>query len=234
VENGQLEVLRLLLGRGAAVDAVEVDSGFTAFHFACFHNQPECVEVLARAGCDVGRKGTDGETGWEVAERRGHAAVEERLRAIYQHFDPAETERLGGGRRDRGRGGRRDPGVKAFGSAPDRYVSGGGGGGGGGAGGAGGAGEGAGEGTGHGKKKRRKRPKKKRTAKQAPGAEPEPEPEPELEPELEPAPEPAPGAEVAPDPVAKALAALGLSEHLRAVHDIDLGAPLRLAFSHAV
>jgi ankyrin repeat protein len=84
--NGHLEVLRLLLGRGAAVDAVQLGSGFTAFQCACIYNQPECVEVLIRAGCDVGRRWTsmddEGRTGRELAEAAGHLAVVERLRAV--------------------------------------------------------------------------------------------------------------------------------------------------------
>jgi ankyrin repeat protein len=72
----------LLLGRGAAVDTVYPASGFTAFHHACFINQAGCAEVLARAGCDVGAKTKDGQTGREVAEGRGHAAVVARLRVV--------------------------------------------------------------------------------------------------------------------------------------------------------
>jgi ankyrin repeat protein len=80
--NGQPEVLRLLLARGSAVDAVDPLDGWTAFHSACFHNQPECVEALAQAGCDVGIKNGQGKTGRELAEGQGHAAVVERLRAV--------------------------------------------------------------------------------------------------------------------------------------------------------
>jgi hypothetical protein len=80
--HGQLEVLRLLLERGAAVDAVKPATGGTAFHSACDSNQPECVEALVRAGCDVGIKDQRGATGLEIAARRGHAAVVKRLRAV--------------------------------------------------------------------------------------------------------------------------------------------------------
>jgi ankyrin repeat protein len=78
--GGHLEVLRLLLGRGAAVDAVNPGTGCTAFHAACGQNKPGCAEALARAGCDVGLKTKSGQTGWGLAEARGHAAVGERLR----------------------------------------------------------------------------------------------------------------------------------------------------------
>jgi hypothetical protein len=91
--HDQLEVLRLLLEWGAAVDAVKPATcstlsgnlfpfGGTAFHSACFSNQPDCVEALVQAGCDVGIKDQCGETGREIAARRGHAAVVARLRAV--------------------------------------------------------------------------------------------------------------------------------------------------------
>ena len=72
---GQLEAVRLLLARGAAVDAVRPVSGYAALHVACRKNHSECVEALARAGCDVGLKGFDGETGRQVAEREGSSVM---------------------------------------------------------------------------------------------------------------------------------------------------------------
>jgi hypothetical protein len=64
------------------VDGVRPATGGTAFHSACFSNQPECAEALARAGCDVGRKDRHGETGRGIAEVVGHAAVVARLRVV--------------------------------------------------------------------------------------------------------------------------------------------------------
>jgi ankyrin repeat protein len=80
--TGHLQMLRLLLARGAPVDTVRPAGGSTAFHHACYNNQAECAEALARAGCDVGLKATDGRPGRELAERQGHAAVVARLRAV--------------------------------------------------------------------------------------------------------------------------------------------------------
>jgi ankyrin repeat protein len=78
--GGHLEALRLLLRRGAALDAVVPSTGGTAFHGACNGNQPECAEALMRAGCDVSLKDLEGLTGWEVAEGKDHAKVVARLR----------------------------------------------------------------------------------------------------------------------------------------------------------
>jgi ankyrin repeat protein len=81
--RGHLEVLRLLLERGAAVDTVRlVGEGGAAFHLACYSNHPECAEALVRAGCDVGIKTTDGQTGRDLAEAQGHTVVVERLAAL--------------------------------------------------------------------------------------------------------------------------------------------------------
>jgi ankyrin repeat protein len=79
---GQLEVLRLLLARGAAVDAVDPADGWTAFHAACHCNYAECAEALARAGCDVGLKDNDGNMGQQLAEARGSKEAARRLRAL--------------------------------------------------------------------------------------------------------------------------------------------------------
>jgi ankyrin repeat protein len=74
--TGQLEVLWVLLARGAAVDAVDLVNGTTAFHIACMNNQADCAEELVKVGCDVGLKDNiNGQTGREMAEARGHAAV---------------------------------------------------------------------------------------------------------------------------------------------------------------
>jgi hypothetical protein len=75
-------VLRLLLARGAAVDAVHTDHGATAFHAACVTNHLECAEILLRAGCDVGLKSKDGMTGRELAADEAHGALVERLDAL--------------------------------------------------------------------------------------------------------------------------------------------------------
>jgi ankyrin repeat protein len=97
-ELGQLEVLRLLLARGAAVDAlVDEKERWTAFHFACLENQPDCAEALARAGCDVRLKNALGLTGWQIAERQGYAVVVKRLQAL-------EAEQAVGGGRGGGGG----------------------------------------------------------------------------------------------------------------------------------
>ncbi|GBF96492.1 hypothetical protein Rsub_09834 [Raphidocelis subcapitata] len=49
---GQLDVLALLLGAGASLDAID-DDGWTALHYAASHYSPGAVQALIRAGADV-------------------------------------------------------------------------------------------------------------------------------------------------------------------------------------
>jgi ankyrin repeat protein len=79
---GRLGLLRLLLARGAAVDAADPATGCTAFHMACYSNQAECAEALARVGCDVGLKTKEGRTGRQLAEIKGHDAVVAQLLVV--------------------------------------------------------------------------------------------------------------------------------------------------------
>jgi ankyrin repeat protein len=48
--HGHPEVLRLLLARGAAVDAARAGDGCAAFNGACWNKQPECAEALIGLG----------------------------------------------------------------------------------------------------------------------------------------------------------------------------------------
>jgi ankyrin repeat protein len=67
--------VRLLLQRGAAVNAADPSTGVTAYHAACAANQPQCAEVLVLAGCVVGLEDASGRTGRQIAEDFGHTAV---------------------------------------------------------------------------------------------------------------------------------------------------------------
>eukprot|EP01045_Picozoa_sp_COSAG04_P022624 COSAG04_NODE_2583_length_3896_cov_90.326574_2_plen_556_part_00 len=80
--EGRTPILRLLLAARADVDAVHPATGDTAFHCACFSNQPDCAEALVRAGCDTTARSKGDETGQEIAEDEGNAAVLARLSAV--------------------------------------------------------------------------------------------------------------------------------------------------------
>jgi hypothetical protein len=77
---GHAGVLRELVARGADLDAAQLESGATAFHFACLRNQPECVAALVELGCDTTIKAANGMTGKQVVVQQGHGAVLDVLR----------------------------------------------------------------------------------------------------------------------------------------------------------
>ena len=79
--RGLLPIVRLLLEFRADLNAARPATGWTAFHYACAQGQPECAAALVRAGCGMSRT-VSGETGVELAGRRGHEAVVRTLREV--------------------------------------------------------------------------------------------------------------------------------------------------------
>eukprot|EP01046_Picozoa_sp_COSAG06_P042589 COSAG06_NODE_5448_length_3477_cov_10.886027_1_plen_891_part_01 len=80
---GHLHILRTLLDRkGIAIDAVEPETGSTAFHAACLNGHADCAVQLARRGCDMTLRTRNGATGKQLAERKNHTAVLAGLRAL--------------------------------------------------------------------------------------------------------------------------------------------------------
>ena len=57
---------------GAAAAGARDAAGLTPVHWACRNGHPECIGILARAGCDVDARDNDGLTGLMQA---GSAAV---------------------------------------------------------------------------------------------------------------------------------------------------------------
>jgi SWI/SNF-related matrix-associated actin-dependent regulator 1 of chromatin subfamily A len=78
---GHVGVVRELAARGADLDGAHPETGGTAFHLACFNDQPECVAALLELGCDTAITAINGRTGKQAAANQGHAAVLERLAA---------------------------------------------------------------------------------------------------------------------------------------------------------
>ena len=73
--SDELEVLQLLIESGASLDIEDCDIYWTAFHYACIHENPGCVEALVQAGCDVTIQCDEGLTGKELAEEYGRTEV---------------------------------------------------------------------------------------------------------------------------------------------------------------
>ena len=69
---GSVSLVRVLLGRGVPLDAVERRHNSTAVHAACFHGHATCVSALVAAGCDTGLRTKSGDTPKEMAQQNGH------------------------------------------------------------------------------------------------------------------------------------------------------------------
>jgi ankyrin repeat protein len=66
-ERNRPQVIKLLLSRGAIVNAVDA-KGNTAFHYACIGNYRECIWTLLQFGCNTSTKNNDGKTAIEATK----------------------------------------------------------------------------------------------------------------------------------------------------------------------
>jgi hypothetical protein len=74
VSNGHMDLMRLLLERGAEVNQANVHGG-TALVVAVFRGFEEMVSALLTSGADISRKGFWGQTMLMLASLHGHVAV---------------------------------------------------------------------------------------------------------------------------------------------------------------
>jgi hypothetical protein len=81
--GGCLSILRTLLDRKAtAIDAVGTVHGYTAFHCACVTGNAECAVELARRGCNMDLRDTQGLTGLDLARQEGHSLLITRCKLV--------------------------------------------------------------------------------------------------------------------------------------------------------
>ena len=90
--QGFLPLMRLLLEAKAEVNAVDPQTGGTAFHWTCGCDHADCTEALVRAGCDTSLRDEGGMTGRDLAQEKGHTAVLERLDALEQGSSEKTTD----------------------------------------------------------------------------------------------------------------------------------------------
>jgi len=79
--EGSVEKARLLLDHGAEVDAIDGEYRSTPLGFAARWNRQEVALLLIERGADVNRAGADWARPLAWAQRKGHAAMIELLRA---------------------------------------------------------------------------------------------------------------------------------------------------------
>jgi len=80
-ENGHADVMRLLIERGANINARTL-SDSTALIKASAANQIEVVDTLLRFGADVTALDKWGQSAFDVAAEKGHAAVVSMLKLV--------------------------------------------------------------------------------------------------------------------------------------------------------
>ena len=85
---GELKTVRNLVGVGARLD-LRNDSGWTALMVAADAGHEVVVEYLTTTKASTGIVGKDGCSALDLAKRKGHAQIVERL----QDEDPFETRR---------------------------------------------------------------------------------------------------------------------------------------------
>jgi ankyrin repeat protein len=77
----QLEIVRMLLEKGAPVDARQ-HGGWTALHEAANSGNRAMLEILLRYGADPARSNDEGRTAADIAAQRGHTELLRLLRSL--------------------------------------------------------------------------------------------------------------------------------------------------------
>ena len=73
-QEGHLPIVKTLLQHDdAAINAIDMGD-YSAFHLACFYANTDCALILAKHGCDMTLRNDNGETGKEMAEKKGRSA----------------------------------------------------------------------------------------------------------------------------------------------------------------
>jgi uncharacterized protein len=79
VSNGDIEIVRTILNRGADVDAHQ-QKGFTALQAAAGAGREDLVELLIERGVDIQALNAEGKSAADLADENGHPEVAASLR----------------------------------------------------------------------------------------------------------------------------------------------------------
>ncbi len=95
-KRGKLEAVKLLIERGAAVNAVESDVGFTPLHVAAEHKHPEVVRYLISKGADIHARNKWRQTPlWQVSWQTWHGDAEIAEILLQSGADPNTADHKG-------------------------------------------------------------------------------------------------------------------------------------------
>ena len=73
--NGHIEAVKMLVNKGADVNAKMTSNGYTALMAASYKGQFEVVKMLLAEGADVNARASDGMTALDAAAKGGHSDV---------------------------------------------------------------------------------------------------------------------------------------------------------------
>jgi hypothetical protein len=82
VQNDQISLVRLLLGKGSAAIALQDNKGFNALHFAVEKGSVECVRLLLEKGADAKVRNKEGHSAIDLAE---HYPEKADIQSLFQN-----------------------------------------------------------------------------------------------------------------------------------------------------
>lgn len=85
VASGNVDMVKILLVRGADVNIKGEENGLTPLHAAAFDGQLEIARLLIEHGADVNAKMKNGDTPLAIAKKKGHAQVAALLERVANH-----------------------------------------------------------------------------------------------------------------------------------------------------
>lgn len=82
VTNNKIEVVRLLLEKGADINAIASDIGWNVLFAAAWNGNTEITKLLLSKGVDARVSATDGKTALDVARERGNIATAQQIECM--------------------------------------------------------------------------------------------------------------------------------------------------------
>ena len=90
--KGRVEILTLLINRGASIDQKCLNYSFTALHCSINENQNTVINALINGGANIMAKDKDGNTPLHFAAMMGNDAVVHKLLGLGANINAADSQ----------------------------------------------------------------------------------------------------------------------------------------------
>ena len=90
--KGRVEILTLLINRGASIDQKCLNYSFTALHCSINENQNAVINALINGGANIMAKDKDGNTPLHFAAMMGNDAVVHKLLGLGANINAADSQ----------------------------------------------------------------------------------------------------------------------------------------------